>query len=103
MKLLICTASRRAGADTLKTRSGISLEHSYLQAPTLWCPFKNKQASAICIFLQFWCFSKCSLFSLGWHARSASPSIPALQGDYYTSNQGNHTWHTVPYSISDHG
>lgn len=29
--------------------------------------FKNKQADTISIFLQFWCFSKCSLFSLGWH------------------------------------
>lgn len=29
--------------------------------------FKNKQADTISIFLQSWCFSKCSLFSLGWH------------------------------------
>lgn len=29
--------------------------------------FKNKQADTISIFLQSWCFSKRSLFSLGWH------------------------------------
>lgn len=35
MKLLISTARRRAGADALKTCSGISLEHRYIQTPTL--------------------------------------------------------------------
>lgn len=40
--------------------------------------FENKQANAISISLQFWCFSKWSLFSLGWHTRSANPRRPAM-------------------------